>query len=133
MDFPTNPPARVLTLADLPVIEQAAPGFNPELAGWESREIALREGIGAAVVIGDELVSLACVFARTQRYADIAVHTLADYRRRGYSTACAALVARGVLEAGQIPTWTVQERNLASMRVAEKIGFQTVANSMLLL
>ena len=130
--FLSNPPARLLTSADLELIEQAPPQFAPALAGWESRAVALSESGAAAVVLDGGIVSLACVFARTPRHADIAVHTLQDFRSRGYSTACAALVARVVLESGRTPTWTVQERNLASVRISEKLGFQTVARSMLL-
>jgi len=130
--FACDPPARLLTGVDIGLLEDVPPQFAPALAGWESRAVALDESIVAAVTVDGGIVSLASVFARTPRHADVAVHTLESFRSRSYSTACAALVVRAILDSGRTPTWTVQERNLASVRISEKLGFQTVARSVLL-
>jgi predicted GNAT family acetyltransferase len=60
------------------------------------------------------------------QYCDIGVHTLEPYRKRGYSTACAALVAREVQRRGLTPVWSTSTENYASLRVAAKAGFREV-------
>jgi predicted GNAT family acetyltransferase len=55
------------------------------------------------------------------------VYTKEAYRRRGFATAAASLVARRVQEAGQIPVWSAGGHNVASLRVAEKLGFEEVS------
>ena len=90
-------------------------------------EIVLREGFVAGAVVDNRLVSVAHTNAITERYADIGVFTHQDYRNRGYSTAAASLVARAIQGSGRMPVWSCGEDNLASLRVAAKVGFTEVS------
>jgi RimJ/RimL family protein N-acetyltransferase len=69
------------------------------------------------------LVSVACSFFVGERYEDIGVVTEPEYRGQGLSAACAGSVCRDILDRGRRPSWTTSPDNLASLRVAEKLGF----------
>ena len=83
----------------------------------------LTEGVAAAAIVDDGIVAIAFTSARSRDYADVAVATLEPWRNRGFAAAAAALVAGKIQEAGQTPVWSTGEDNLASLRVAEKLGF----------
>ena len=59
-----------------------------------------------------------------QTYEDIGVVTIAKYQRQGLSTACTAALCRDVRARGHQPVWETSPDNTASLRVAEKLGFQ---------
>lgn len=69
------------------------------------------------------LVSVACPFFVGERYEDLRVVTEPRYRGLGLSAACAGAVCLDVLDRGRQPSWTTSPDNLASLRVAEKLGF----------
>ena len=71
-------------------------------------------------------LAIAFTSARTARHADIGVATLEPWRGRGFATAAASLVAGAIQADGQTPVWSTGEGNLASLRVAAKIGFVEV-------
>lgn len=70
------------------------------------------------------LASIACTFFQGDRYEDIGVVTRPEFRRMGLSTACAGLLCQEILARGCLPTWNTSPDNLASLRVAEKLGFE---------
>jgi RimJ/RimL family protein N-acetyltransferase len=71
----------------------------------------------------DQLVSVACPFFVGERYEDIGVITEPGYRGLGLSAACAGAVCQDILGRGRRPSWSSSPDNLASLRVAEKLGF----------
>jgi predicted GNAT family acetyltransferase len=77
----------------------------------------------AAAIVTRAVVSIAFASARTAGHADVGVATLESWRGRGLATAAASLVAARIQAEGQAPVWSAGEGNLASLRVAEKIGF----------
>jgi len=77
----------------------------------------------------EEIVVIAHTSARTEHYADIGVFTLKEWRGRGFATAAASIVAKRVQEVGQIPLWSTGEDNIASLRIAQKLGFTEVSRS----
>jgi GNAT superfamily N-acetyltransferase len=113
-----HPDIRLLTPNDLPLLK-AAP---PELRG-SNPEHLLNKTAAAGATINDQLVAIAQNYALTAGYGDIGVFTLPDWRGRSLATAAAAQVARWLQENGRIPVWSCGEHNLASLRVAEKLGF----------
>ncbi len=120
--IPWNHPAmRQLTLDDLALLEVAPREVRG--AGFESMQAMLRDGLVAAAMVEGQVVAIAHTSARSRLYADIGVVTLEPYRKRGFSSAAASLVAERIQEAGQIPVWSTGEANHASLRVAEKLGF----------
>ncbi len=116
---------RLLTEADLGLLASAAPELRASC--WDSLQGLLEEGIVACAVIAGRIVATALTAARTQQYADVGVYTKTAYRRRGFATAAASLVARQVQEARQIPVWGAGGHNVVSLRVAQKLGFVEVS------
>ena len=112
-----------MTLDDLGLLDAA--GVDGDSFGDLS--VLLTEGLVAAAVISGKIVATAQTGALTERYADIGVETDAEWSRRGFATVMASIVARRVQKAGRIPVWSCGEDNMASLRVAEKLGFQEVS------
>lgn len=126
-----DPAVRELTVADVALLESADPDVRG--GGFGSARALLEEGLAAAAVVGDDVVSIAYTYARTKRYVDIGVCTLEPWQRRGLATAAASIVARRAQEAGQVPTWSTGEDNAASARVAGKLGFREVSRRVYLI
>ncbi|MCI4348112.1 MAG: GNAT family N-acetyltransferase, partial [Thermoplasmata archaeon] len=117
-----HPAVRRLGLEDLPLIERADPLVRG--GGYATFEEMLTEGAAAAGIVEDRIVARATLSADNGKYADIGVHTLEPWRRQGMSSAGVSLVAQEVVARGLIPVWSTGEHNLASQRVAEKVGFR---------
>ncbi len=113
-----------LALAHLPLLEAIPPELHVD--GFGSLEALLSEGIVAGALIDGQIVAIARTSARSERHGDIGVATLEAWRNHGFATAAAALVARDVQAAGQIPVWSAGAHNTPSLRVAEKLGFMEV-------
>jgi RimJ/RimL family protein N-acetyltransferase len=118
---------RRLTLADVPLMEAATRALNMD--GWRygSAAALIADGFAAGAVVDGELVTVAFTAARGDRYADVGIVTREDWRLRGLSTAAAALVCSDVQQAGQTPVWSTGWDNVASQRVAAKLGFAEVS------
>ncbi|MCY4529489.1 MAG: GNAT family N-acetyltransferase [Chloroflexi bacterium] len=121
----SHPDVRLLTVDDRALFDGVPDDLKPGMRG--DVEIVLREGFVAGAVVDDRLVSVAHTNAITERYADIGVFTHEDHRNRGYSTAAASVVAAAIQESGLTPVWSCGEDNLASLRVAAKVGLTEVS------
>ncbi len=71
----------------------------------------------------ERLASVACTFFLGETYEDIGVVTGPAFRGQGLSTACAGALCGDIWARGHQPTRTNSPDNLASVRVAEKLGF----------
>lgn len=98
-----------------------------ELETPQEFEARLAWGATAVAIVDGKVVADATTTAWTGGYANIAVETLPEHRKRGYCTAAAALVAEAVQKAGDVPVWSAGEGNAASLRVAQKLGFEQIA------
>jgi predicted GNAT family acetyltransferase len=116
---------RRLTVADLELLDRAPREVRG--AGFHSLRELLEHGIVACAVVSGEIVSIAHTYARTRRYADIGVHTLKEWRGRGFAAAAASIVAQLIQQAGQVPVWSAGEDNLPSLNLARKLGFTEVS------
>ncbi len=119
------PEVRQLSLDDMSLIStyrRSARG-----TGFATFEDLLTDGVAAGAVVEGKLVGLAHTNALTARYADIGVATRREFRRRGFASAAAFIVARRIQEMGLVPVWSVGEDNQASLRVAAKLGFREVS------
>jgi RimJ/RimL family protein N-acetyltransferase len=119
-DLP-HPLVRLLTLADVSMIQAAQPHESLEQIEW-----MLREGAIAGAIVDGQLVAWAHSYCMSPRHCDIGVFTHEAHRRRGFSSACTALVASVMQERGLIPVWSTGENNAGSRAVAGKIGFREV-------
>ena len=119
-----EPAVRELTRDDLGLLE-AAGVVGASFRG--ALPALLEAGAAAGAVVDGRVVGTARTAAITARYADIGVSTDETWRGRGFATAAAAIVASRVQEAGRTPVWSCGEDNLASLRVARKLGFEEVS------
>ena len=121
----TNPSVRLLTPHDSALLS-AAPS---EVAGTGYRDVSefLTQAIAAAAIVDGAIVSLAYTTARSERYADVGVHTLEPFRRRGFALSAASTVAARAQEEGQTPVWSTGHFNAASLKIAQDIGFTDVS------
>jgi predicted GNAT family acetyltransferase len=104
----------------------APPDIRGACLGFGTLERLLQDGVAAGAVIEGELVAVVSTWAVSQRYADLAVVTAVPWQGRGLATACAGLVAAGIRRSGRVPVWSTGEDNVASLRVARKLGFEEV-------
>ena len=120
-----NDAVRLLAASDLPLLEAAPRELQG--GGFGGPRALLDEGIVAGAIVDGVLVAIAHTSALTPRHADIGVATLEGWRLAGFSTAAASLVAQRLQAMGRTPVWSTGEDNLASQRVAQKLGFAEVA------
>ena len=123
--FP-HPAVRLLTTDDLHLLNSAEADFGTPGWNWGITSTLLAEGFAAGGIVDDRLVGIAYTTAVSGRHADVGIATLATWRGPGMATACAALVCESVQATGRTPVWSTGENNLASLRVAGKLGFVEV-------
>ncbi|MGE5180510.1 MAG: GNAT family N-acetyltransferase [Acidobacteriota bacterium] len=71
-------------------------------------------------------VSFAYAPWRSARWFDVSVDTLADARQLGLATIVAAAMIRDERTRGREPVWGADENNLASRRLAKRLGFEPI-------
>jgi hypothetical protein len=143
-----RPPAhRPISLADQKVgntlqVRPIKPGDALDLQGlslesaWITKTWGGAQGLASSgrawgAFINGRLASVACTFFCAEKYEDIGVITEAEFRRLGLSTACAAALCGDIEARGGRPSWTTSPDNTASLRVAEKLGFEVQRNDRL--
>jgi len=75
---------------------------------------------------GDQLAAVANVFFVGDTYEEIGIVTEPAFRGLGLSTACSGAICEEIRKRGHLPSWTTSPDNIASKRVAEKLGFRWV-------
>jgi hypothetical protein len=106
--------------------EAALAALDPSLAwihatnGGPASVAASGRAFGAFV--GGRLASVALPFLVGERYEELGVITLPEFRRRGLCAACASAVADEVRSRGRIPTWSTSPANEGSLAVARALG-----------
>jgi GNAT acetyltransferase-like protein len=63
---------------------------------------------------------------QTESLCDVSIDTLAGYRQRGLGSATAWLLIEHMRARGKQPVWGAMEGNVASLRVAARLGFVPV-------
>ena len=119
-----NEVVRLLTLEDVKRLTEAPTEVQGN--GYKTHEAMLTEGIAAGAVVEGNIVAIAHTYAETKLHADIGVSTLEAWRKKGFATAAASLVAQEIQARGKVPAWSCGEDNIASLRVAQKLGFTEV-------
>ena len=119
-----NASVRLLTLADLPCLAKAPAEVQGN--GYNTHAAMLTDGIAAGAIVENSIVAIAHTYAENDLHADIGVSTIEKWRERGFATAAASLVAQNIQAIGKVPVWSCGEDNIASLRVAEKLGFTEI-------
>ena len=117
---------RHMTIKDLTQLEALPPEAQP-IGFWADLKTSLREGLVAGALVEGKVAGTCFVAARGQRYVDIGVHVLKNYRQLGLATASASLVTRSVQSEGLIPVWSCGSHNTPSLKLARKLGFGEVS------
>lgn len=79
------------------------------------------------IVRDGQLVSVAYTFALSPRFADIGVVTREDWREQGLATEASARLCAAIQADGRVPVWSTGSTNMASQRVAQRLGFREVS------
>ena len=94
----------------------------PSLAHYE------RNGFGVAAVVGNEAICWCTAEYVGPTSCGIGIATIPSYEGKGIATATAARFVQLCQQRGITPHWECDQRNIASVRVAEKVGFTKIAN-----
>ena len=120
-----NAAVRLLTSEDVKHLAEAP--IEVQGNGYETHEAMLTEGLAAGAVVDSNIVAIAHTYAETDLHADIGISTVETWRKNGFATAAASLVAQAIQAKGKVPVWSCGETNIASLRVAQKLGFTEVS------
>ena len=120
-----NVAVRLLTSEDVKYLSEAP--IEVQGNGYKTHEAMVTEGLAAGAVVDSNLVAIAHTYAETDLHADIGVSTVETWRKNGFATAAASLVAESIQAKGKVPVWSCGEDNIASLRVAQKVGFTEVS------
>lgn len=121
----SNEMVRLLTLADVELLANASERVQ-RYTSQTPQEI-LANSLIAAAIVNDSIVSIARTYADTDLHGGISVHTLKEWRGKGYATSAASLVAQQIQAMGKVPVWSCDEENGSSLRTAQKLGFVEVS------
>jgi RimJ/RimL family protein N-acetyltransferase len=121
-----NKSVRWLMPEDLMLLETLPCEAQP-VGFWGDLRTSLTKGLVAGAIVERKVVATCFVAARVQRYVDIGVYVMENYRRRGLATAAASLVTRSVQSEGLIPVWSCGSHNVPSLKLARKLGFIEVS------
>lgn len=78
----------------------------------------------AVRVVDGRVVAVCEAGVVTETLWDVGIDTLEGHRRRGHAAACFCSLAAHMAAQGRQPVWGAAENNVASMRLAEKLGFE---------
>ncbi|GAA0136339.1 GNAT family N-acetyltransferase [Paenibacillus sp. YSY-4.3] len=102
-----------------------SPNFNEAyiLEYWGSVSRFLEHGFGYCLLHRDTVVSECISIFASPRYAEIDIATHPDYWGRGLAQRAAELFINHCLEHRLVPRWDCDISNAASIKLAEKLGF----------
>jgi RimJ/RimL family protein N-acetyltransferase len=96
------------------------------LRAWGGAAEFVRHGFGVAVLHGDEVASFCAACAIGEGEAEVEVGTAPRQRRRGLATHAALAFFDDCRRRGLRPAWTCGASNLASDRLARRLGFRPI-------
>jgi len=123
---PAGAEVRRLGVADRGALENLSPDCDWVIKTWGGAENKARNGFAWGAFVEGRLASIACTFFAGIQYEDLGVATEPAFRGRGLSAACTQGLAGDVLLRGKRVSWNTSPDNLASIRVAGKVGFRFV-------
>jgi RimJ/RimL family protein N-acetyltransferase len=96
---------------------------------WSSREKFCENGFGYAALLAEHIVCWCTAEYVSERKCGIGIETIQARQNRGIATATAAHFVDYCLSHNITPHWECSSRNIASIRVAEKLGFERIQES----
>lgn len=119
-----NEAVRLLTPEDVTRLVKAPTEVQGN--GYKTHAAMVTDGIAAGAVVDNNIVAIAHTYAENNLHTDIGVSTIETWREKGFATAAASLVAQEIQARGKVPVWSCGEDNIASLSVAQKLGFTEV-------
>ncbi len=116
----------LLTLAEIEAMTNLPLDLKEELT------VACRYSPVAATIVEGVPVSFCYAGSQTESLWDISIDTLAGYRNKGYAAACVAYMIELMSQQKKQPVWGAYATNVASLRLAAKLGFVAVDTIMVL-
>lgn len=132
--IPEHTKARPLTVEEYPLYEDFFVKCNPGCRNidWlqEYFDEMAAERICCGYLLNGEVVS--CTDAPGMPYMaaemqEVGINTLSAYRGCGYAGEVCAACIREIVRNGKTPLWSTTAENMASRRLAEKMGFSALA------
>lgn len=93
---------------------------------WSSNDEFVKKGYGFAAMEGSEILGVCYSSFIAQDTHAIGIETLPKHRNRGVATHLAYLLVENLLENGFTPYWDCSLDNVASYKLALRLGFQQV-------
>lgn len=90
---------------------------------WDSVDCFLKSGIGFCILDEDILISEVVSIFKSAQYAEMDIATHINYRGKGLAIHIAEHFINTCLESNIEPRWDCDLKNVASMRLAERLGF----------
>jgi predicted GNAT family acetyltransferase len=136
LESPTFRAPPAADLRRLTVGDCAALGALPPELAWIGNTWGVPTGLAASgfpwgAFVDGKLASLAATFLVGSALEDVGIVTLDAYRGRGLATACAGALCLHIQARGHWASWNTAADNRASLRVAEKLGFQIIGPDVL--
>ena len=100
---------------------------------WPSLGIYFEKGFGKVAVVEDEIVCWCTAEYVSEGMCGIGIETLDKYRQKGIGTKTATEFVRYCLSRDMTPYWECDASNEASVRLAEKLGFDKLSESQVFL
>jgi ribosomal protein S18 acetylase RimI-like enzyme len=118
----SHPDVRMLTHADVDMLNATPDDIRDSFD--DDLHAVLGEELIAGAVVDGRIVSVGCTYGFHEKFVDVAISTLPEYRGRGYARAAASLVVSRTQAAGHVPIWSCAPTNTASLAVAQTLGFR---------
>ncbi len=96
---------------------------------WPSVQAYLDNGWGVGAVRDGQLICWCTAEYVSSDSCGIGIETAASARRQGMATAAAAAFVRRCWDRGIVPHWECWQDNVPSVKIAEKLGFQKLETS----
>lgn len=122
---------RRLVEADVPALACLSQESGWVTKTWGGASGTAASGTAWGAFVEGKLASVACPFFMGIQYEDLGAATEPPYRGWGLSAACTHVLCQDVLQRGKMVSWNTSTDNLASIRVAEKVGFHFVRSDRL--
>lgn len=121
-EIPKLPDGFELCEINAELIEKISGNITPYFS-WDSAESFLEKGKGYCVVKGDTAAAWAFSAAVSSKEIDIGIETNSEYRRLGLAEIAAKKMIEYCFEQNKLPVWVCHQSNIASKKLAEKLGF----------
>ena len=115
-----------LKAIDTEIISKMEGRITPYFS-WSNTEDFLLNGKGYCIITNGEIAAWAFSAAVSDDEIDIGVETQENYQHRGFAAIVSKAMIKYILEHNKKPVWACHYKNLASAKLAEKIGFDKIA------